>query len=160
MLLLSYNSSGGKTYWRNGVRFALILVRPVNDRKTWIMKKIQVFDPPMCCSTGICGPQVDPVLPRFAADLNALKLAGHSVQRFNLSQNPQEFIQNKSVHELLSTQGTDCLPVIIVDGEVVSQGTYPTAETLQQWAGAEIHLPPVLPVMNDGGGACSGPDCC
>lgn len=27
--------------------------------------KIEVFDPPMCCSSGVCGPAVDPVFPRF-----------------------------------------------------------------------------------------------
>ncbi len=33
------------------------------------MTTIEVFDPAMCCSTGVCGPQVDPDLARFAADL-------------------------------------------------------------------------------------------
>jgi len=32
--------------------------------------KIQVLDPPRCCSTGVCGPNVDPELVRFAADLD------------------------------------------------------------------------------------------
>ena len=50
------------------------------------MKTIQVYDKPMCCSTGVCGPQVDPVLPRFAADLAWLKSQGHQVERFNLAQ--------------------------------------------------------------------------
>jgi len=38
--------------------------------------KIEVYDPPMCCSTGVCGPAIDPVLPRFAADLEWLKGRG------------------------------------------------------------------------------------
>jgi hypothetical protein len=33
-----------------------------------------VFDPAMCCSTGVCGPSVDPELARFAADLDWLKV--------------------------------------------------------------------------------------
>ena len=40
------------------------------------MTHLQVFDPPMCCSTGVCGPQVDPELPRFAA---ARKDGSHEV---------------------------------------------------------------------------------
>ena len=30
------------------------------------MKKLEVFDPAMCCSTGVCGVEVDPVLAQFA----------------------------------------------------------------------------------------------
>ena len=36
------------------------------------MSTVQVYDKPMCCSTGVCGPDVDPVLPKFAADLDWL----------------------------------------------------------------------------------------
>ena len=53
------------------------------------MPKIEVFDPAMCCSTGVCGPKVDPSLARFASDLEALKRAGASVTRYNLSQQPE-----------------------------------------------------------------------
>lgn len=53
-----------------------------------VMSKVQIFDKAMCCSTGVCGPQVDSVLPRFAADLDWLKHPGHEVQRFNLAQAP------------------------------------------------------------------------
>ena len=91
------------------------------------MKTIQVYDKPMCCSTGVCGPQVDPVLPRFAADLQWLKSQGHRVERFNLAQQPAAFVQNPEVHQLLSTQGTDCLPLIVVDGHIVSRRGYPVA---------------------------------
>ena len=57
------------------------------------MVVLQVFDPPMCCSTGVCGPKVNPALPRFAADLNWLKSQGVHVERFNLAQNPDAFHQ-------------------------------------------------------------------
>jgi len=56
------------------------------------MQKIQVFDPPMCCSTGVCGLEVDPALVRFAADLEWLKESGVDVERFNLSQEPAAFV--------------------------------------------------------------------
>ncbi|HTN04894.1 MAG TPA: arsenic metallochaperone ArsD family protein, partial [Planctomycetaceae bacterium] len=64
------------------------------------MKHVQIYDKPMCCSTGVCGPQVDPVLPRFAADLDWLKSQGHQVERFNLAQQPDAFIANPDVHQL------------------------------------------------------------
>ena len=56
--------------------------------------KLQIFDPPMCCSTGVCGPSPDPVLPRFAADLQTLANQGISVERYNLAQQPQAFAAN------------------------------------------------------------------
>ena len=101
------------------------------------MKTIQVFDKPMCCSTGVCGPDVDPVLPRFAADLQWLKSQGNKVDRFNLAQQPEAFIDNHEVHRLLATQGTNCLPLIVVDGALVSRGKYPTREEMGQWTIAD-----------------------
>lgn len=37
------------------------------------MKKIEIFDPAMCCSTGVCGPSVNPELIRVAAVVENLK---------------------------------------------------------------------------------------
>jgi arsenite methyltransferase len=87
----------------------------------------------MCCSTGVCGPDVDPVLPKFAADLDWLKNQGPQRRALQLAQQPQAFIENKAIHHLLSTAGTDCLPVVVVDGEIVSQTVYPTREDLAGW---------------------------
>ena len=123
------------------------------------MKTIQVYDKPMCCSTGVCGPQVDPVLPRFAADLDWVKSQGHKVERYNLAQQPQAFIDNRVVHELLSTEGTDCLPVVVVDGQVVSRKDYPSRDTLAAWAnGAPAQQ--MLPVVKSSGGCCGSTGCC
>lgn len=123
------------------------------------MKTIQIYDRPMCCSTGVCGPQVDPVLPRFAADLDLLKQVGHVVERFNLAQQPQAFIQNTDIHSLISTQGTDVLPVVVVDGRVVSRGIYPSREMLQMWTGGAAAAPSsTLPIVDQG--CCSGSTGC
>lgn len=56
------------------------------------MPRLDVFDPPLCCSTGVCGPRVDPVLPRFAADLEWLRQRGVAVTRCNPAQPPQAFV--------------------------------------------------------------------
>jgi hypothetical protein len=61
------------------------------------MKTVQVFDPAMCCSTGVCGPSVDQKLVRFASDLHWLANHGVKVERFNLSQEPQAFAANSLV---------------------------------------------------------------
>jgi AhpD family alkylhydroperoxidase len=98
------------------------------------MPKLQVFDPPMCCSTGVCGPEVDPSLVRFASDLEWLKSNGVEVERFNLSQEPAAFVGNRVVAEAI--RGRDGgLPLLLVDGAIVAQGSYPAREVLGELAG-------------------------
>ena len=131
----------------------------ISNKKGKTMKTIQVFDKPMCCSTGVCGPQVDPVLPRFAADLEWVKSQGHHVERFNLAQQPAAFIQNPEVHQLLATQGTDCLPLIVVEGHIVSRSDYPSREMLTLWLGTGTSTAG-LPVVRAPGSCCGGSTCC
>ena len=95
---------------------------------------VQVFDPAMCCSTGVCGPVVDPQLPRFAADLEWLAGKGVSVERFNLAQEPEAFAANGQVKLALEEEGTDCLPLVLVNGVIASKGKYPGREQLARWA--------------------------
>lgn len=98
-------------------------------------KKVQVFDPPMCCSTGVCGPNVDPVLPRFAADLEWLKGRGVEVERYNLAQQPAAFAGNALVRSEITERGVETLPLVLVDGRVMGRGEYPTREQLAEWSG-------------------------
>ena len=99
------------------------------------MSTIRVFDPAMCCSTGICGPAVDPQLARFAADLGWLKSQGVSVERFNLSQQPAAFAEDAAVRAALESRGEASLPLVEVDGDVKSSGVYPSRDALAGWAG-------------------------
>jgi hypothetical protein len=99
------------------------------------MSSVRVFDPAMCCSTGICGPSVDPRLSRFAADLDWLKNQGVTVERFNLSQQPAAFAGDAAVKSALETKGEAGLPLVKVNGEVKSSGTYPSRDELAAWAG-------------------------
>jgi hypothetical protein len=86
---------------------------------------LQIFDPAMCCSTGVCGPEVDTKLVQFAADLDWLKSEGVIVQRHNLSQNPAAFVENSAVNTALTEKGEAALPVILVNGKVATTGRYP-----------------------------------
>jgi hypothetical protein len=99
------------------------------------MAKLALYDPPMCCSTGICGPAVDPTLPRVTADLDWLKRQGVEVERFNLAQQPGAFASNPAVTAALREHGNDCLPLVLVDGEVASRGTYPDRAEFARLAG-------------------------
>jgi arsenite methyltransferase len=90
------------------------------------MKTIEIYDPPMCCSTGVCGPSIDPELARFAADLKTLQDQGYDVKRYNLAQDGPAFVAREAVKEALQTRGEAALPLVFVDGVVVASGRYPT----------------------------------
>jgi hypothetical protein len=94
------------------------------------MIKLEIFDPPMCCSSGVCGPKIDPVLPRFTGDLVWFKAQGVSVTRYNLAQQPMAFAEHSMVREALEKEDVACLPLILVDGIIVSRGTYPERDAL------------------------------
>ena len=90
------------------------------------MKTMQIFEPAMCCPTGLCGVKVDPELLRISTVLNTLKQNGVAVQRFNLSNAPREFVNNKTVAAYVRKFGPNGLPVVLVDGAIVITGRYPT----------------------------------
>jgi len=94
------------------------------------MTKLEVFDPAMCCSTGVCGPQVDPALARFEADLRWLGGRGAQVTRYNLGQEPGAFAGSDIVRTVLQAGGEDVLPVVLVDGKLKWTGHYPTRDEL------------------------------
>lgn len=89
--------------------------------------KIEIFDPAMCCSTGVCGPTVDPELVRIQEALRQIQKQAPSVEvvRYSLSNEPQRYIDNVLVAELLKNEGPECLPVVLVDGQCVSKKCYP-----------------------------------
>lgn len=90
------------------------------------MKKMIIFDPAMCCSTGVCGPSVDPELLRVSTVLNKLKNNGIVVDRYNLTSSPQAFVDNSAINALLNSEGVDILPVTILDNEIVKTKEYPS----------------------------------
>lgn len=116
------------------------------------MTAVRVFDPAMCCSTGICGPSVDPQLVRFAADLAWLETQGVSVERFNLAQQPAAFVADADAKAALEADGEAGLPLVKVDGEVKSSGVFPSRDALAAWAG--IGAPPVEAAPAEPSGGC------
>jgi arsenite methyltransferase len=98
---------------------------------------VQIFDPPMCCSSGVCGPKVDKKLVQFNATLEWLRRQGVQVERYNPSQQYEAFAGNATVVRTINAQGTECLPLILVDGVIASYGNYPSREDLAVMAGLE-----------------------
>lgn len=95
--------------------------------------KIEIYDPAMCCSTGVCGPGVDPELVRIQEALRQVQKHASEVQvqRYGLSAEPQAFVANTSVAELLKSEGPECLPLVYIDGILICKGSYPTNEQIQ-----------------------------
>ncbi len=99
--------------------------------------KIAIYDPPLCCSSGLCGPTLDPVLVKMNDAVLALKKQGVEVERFNLSQQIKEVMSNKTVAELIQKNGSRILPITFVNSEVFRTGEYPSYEDLCKALGLE-----------------------
>ena len=102
------------------------------------MKKLTVFDPAMCCSTGVCGPDPDQALIDFASDFDWLKAHGVPAERWNLANQPMAFVLNHKASAFLKAKGSDALPLILVDNEERLSGRYPTRSELSEWFGIPL----------------------
>lgn len=106
-----------------------------NLRSDFSMKTMSIYEPALCCETGICGVSVDPELLRISAICNNLQKNGVAVARFNLNSAPQAFIDNMVINKLINSEGADALPATVVDGEIVKTNAYPTSEEIEVWLG-------------------------
>jgi hypothetical protein len=117
------------------------------DKKIWI----KVYDPPMCCSSGVCGPNVNSALVEFSGALKSLVEHGIGVERWNLSQQPQAFAENPRVKEQLTKLGKDALPLIFINDDLKITGRYPKTEELFALLGIDEKVR---------SGACCAKGCC
>ena len=119
------------------------------------MTRLEVFDPPLCCTSGVCGPGVDPLLAAFAADASWLESQGVSVVRHNLAHEPQAFVANAAVAAALRDVGDGALPLLLVDGAIVARGTYPRRAELARLVGIAPSASGLKPLIR-----LSAPDRC
>jgi AhpD family alkylhydroperoxidase len=129
------------------------------------MKNLTVFDPPLCCSTGVCGPSVDPTLVRFAADLKWLESRGVTVERHNLAQDPVAFAEHELVRAWLTEKGESALPLVLMGQEVVASGSYPARDELADALGldgreGELFSPAVAELVAIGAAIASNCEPC
>ena len=94
------------------------------------MKIIEIYEPPLCCPTGVCGPAPDPELAALQDTILRLKKAGFSSERIVLSQQPKRFMNNPVVKNILMSEGKESLPITLVEGKLVIKGRYPKYEEL------------------------------
>jgi hypothetical protein len=119
------------------------------------MKSIQVFDPALCCSSGVCGVEVDQALVTFSADIDWARQNGAQIERFNLAQQPLAFAETSAVKTFLELSGQEGLPLPLVDGQIALAGRYPSREDLARWAGITV-----LAATTAAGACCAGSRCC
>ena len=132
------------------------------------MKTIEIFDPAMCCPTGLCGTNIDPNLMRIAVIVDTLKKNGVNITRHNLKDEPMIYVTNTKINDLLQSKGVDALPITLVDGEVAVTGEYPTTRQMAEWSGVNLDFMPIMeekpkeekPKEQSKDSCCDGSDCC
>ena len=128
------------------------------------MNTVHIYDPSLCCSSGVCGEDVDQSLVDISATLVNAKAEGIEVVRHNLANAPLDFAAEPAVKRLLTDEGSDALPAIVVNGRLVLSGRYPSIDELRAWsAGGQpvvvpnadaMRLTPVQSTSCCGGSAC------
>lgn len=122
------------------------------------MKTMIIYEPAMCCETGICGVGVNPELLRISTVINNLKKKGVIIKRYNLNNYPQEFIKNNNINKLIKNEGVDVLPATVIDGKIVKIKAYPANTEIAAW----LELPESnleTEIKNQGSCNCKG-GCC
>lgn len=125
------------------------------------MSSIQIFEPALCCSTGVCGVDVDQTLVTFTADVAWLKAQGGQIERFNLAQQPLVFADNAVVSAFLMNSGAESLPLTLLDNQIVLAGRYATRQELARWAHIALpdgSKPKIKGIVKPSG--CGGSGCC
>ena len=130
------------------------------------MPTIRIYEPALCCDTGVCGADVDQSLVTVTADVRSLQEMGADIIRHNLASDPTAFTDNETVRAFMHTVGSKGLPLTVVDGVTVATGSYPTKEALLDLAG--LGAPAVAPAPRlelgltekAAGGCCGGTGCC
>lgn len=154
-----------KILYGNTVKTETAYALPDNLKKYFIGRdlimnaKMFIYEPALCCDTGVCGVSVDPELLRISSVANNLKKNGVILQRYNLGNFPQAFIDNAEINNLINGDGVEALPATVVDGKIVKTKVYPTNGEIVMW----LNIPAdylVEKTEKSGGGCCSSSGGC
>ena len=118
--------------------------------------KITILDPALCCSTGVCGPEVDDSLVQTAANVKWLKSLGVEISRHNISNDGEAFQQYPEAVEKLKMDGLNSLPFILKDGKIIMSGRYPDKS---EWD-TLLKSTPAAEVQSQNNSCCGGSSCC
>jgi hypothetical protein len=91
---------------------------------------VELFDPPLCCPTGLCGPTLDQTLLDVNELVLALKAEGVEVERYQMASHPHVFVKHPDVMRLVRERGMEAFPITVIDGQIIKVGTYPTRDEI------------------------------
>lgn len=106
--------------------------------------KLEIFEPSLCCASGVCGPDPDKALIDLQNLVQILTKAGVEVKRYAINQAAIAFVTNAVVKQFIRTEGTDKLPLTLLDGQIIKQKSYPTLEELA------LHIPEIKNIKPEG----------
>lgn len=94
--------------------------------------RVEIFDPPMCCPTGVCGPTIDPALLDVNEMVLTLQGEGIPVARYQMASHAQQFINNREVFRFVREKQLTALPITVVNGRMIKVGAYPTLTEVRE----------------------------
>lgn len=104
---------------------------------------LELFEPSMCCESGLCGPEPDQLLIDLQNTIQLLKKGGVDTKRYAINQAPLVFVQNQVVSSFIKANGPEKLPLVLLDGQIIKSGAYPTLDELKE------HIPGLSSVEPD-----------
>jgi hypothetical protein len=110
----------------------------MTDQPSPAAADVEVFDPPLCCPTGLCGPVLDTTLVDLGEAIVAMQREGHTVVRHMMTTDPQAFLRNRDVYDLIKARQLEVLPITVVRGRVVKTGAYPTLDEMHAALAAPV----------------------
>ncbi len=95
--------------------------------------KIELYEPAMCCTTGLCGPSVDERLIQLNEDLKRLQTEKPDleVERYAINQRPFKFRDNADVYKLVTGNGKKILPITVIGGKIAKTKSYASYEEMK-----------------------------
>jgi len=93
---------------------------------------VEIFDPPMCCPTGMCGPTVDQTLLDLSETILSLQKEGYQVERYQMASDPQAYLSNPEVMRLVREKQMAALPIVVVRGKIIAEGSYPKQAEIRE----------------------------
>jgi len=96
-------------------------------------KELIIYEGVMCCSSGVCGPEPDKKLIDFNNTLRKLKNDEElNVMRASLSHDLSMFLDNKEIFQIVKENGPSVLPIVTLNGKIMSKRNYLTYEEIKQ----------------------------
>ncbi|HBR02698.1 MAG TPA: hypothetical protein DD738_08805 [Ruminiclostridium sp.] len=131
-----------------------------NLRSDFSMKTMSIYEPAMCCETGLCGVGIDPELLRISTVMSNLQKNGVTASRFNLNSAPQAFVNNSEINKLIMGDGVESLPATLIDGKIVKTKAYPTNEEIAAWLEIPASFLEAVETKKGDSGCCCSEGCC